>query len=92
MAEFDPAQVAAFLEWFKTTKFADYYKDEIAGVGEVYSLLDEINAEVPAASDVCQRIKNRYNAAFYKELKEDHKKWVQQNSPKIAPAKKEEEN
>jgi hypothetical protein len=78
-----PNQVATFLDWFKTCKYAEYYKDEIAGVEQIYAIMDEITREVPAAEDVCQRIKNRYNLGFYNELKEDHKKYVDKNSPSL---------
>jgi len=81
MAELNPVNIEYFLDWFKTTKFAEHYPDEIAGITSVYEMLNEIARDCPAAEDVCTRIRNRYNLSFYNELKEDHKKWVNENSP-----------
>jgi len=78
-----PAQVSTFLDWFRTTKFAQYYKDEIAGVENIHALMDRITERTPAAREVCQEIKNEYNQGFYNELKEDHKNWVDKNSPSL---------
>lgn len=86
MAELNPRQISTFLEWFKTTQFAKHYEDEIAGVAEIHSLLDEVKAACPAAGDICQQLKNRYEGAFYKELKEDHRNWIKDNKPEAVVA------
>jgi hypothetical protein len=85
--EFQPAQIATFLEWFKTSPYAKYYEEEMAGVEVIHTMLDEVVKEVPQAADVCQRMKNRYNLEFYKQMKEDHQLWVQKNTQMIEHVK-----
>lgn len=83
-----PVVVDGLLKWFRTSPYAQHYKEEIESFDMMIDAIDEIEQRCPAAGDVCQEIHNRWNLAFYNMLLDEHKQFVDANLPAVLMKKR----